>query len=39
MLFQLQRNQVIESGTDDNHDELWNEDKQNIFNLYDQKKP
>jgi hypothetical protein len=24
--------------TDDNHDEIWNEDKQSIFNIYGKKK-
>jgi hypothetical protein len=34
MLLQLQRNQVIESGSEDFHDELWNGDIQQPMNMY-----
>jgi len=36
MLMQLQRNQVIESSTEDDHDDIWNEDRERIFDIYAQ---
>jgi hypothetical protein len=39
LLLQVQRNQVISSATEDNHDDIWDGDQEHLFRIFRKKDP